>query len=281
MKTVNFQSLLVVILILSACTKSGIFPPSYFPGENFTGTNTGLSDAFFPISASLPDAGATNNKANETSETISLPIQKTLELNVSELHRKVKNISWSMNGREIAKGNNARVTLNSIGIGKLSVAFKEVESGKQHNKELKLYAFQQKSISINIKPETLICGKVAIGIKQTLTSFNNEIIGPAYSKSTVQQICSTNSNYSAGIARVAVNIYDRNSTISIDLIEPNEVKNDNSIWLGLLFFWIKLGESTKIIPKTVYQTSSFSASATNNFSNGTYTLGNTTLTIED
>lgn len=255
---------------------------SSLPGpHNNVNTPSGLSDEFFTVSATIANFNSAETKVGEASGSLNVPVQKQVKLNVNEFHRKVKNVVWKVNGKQIGGGNDLNTTFQNIGLNKLSVSFKETESGRQHDRDFDLYTFRQKFLSVTIVPQSAICGKVAIGVKQTLTSFSNEVIGPGYEKTTVQDICQTHSNYTARIARLPVSIYDTKATLSIDLIEPSEIKSDNSITLGLLFFWIKLGATTRIVPRTVYQTVDFPASITNDLGNGTYTSGNVTLKIEE
>lgn len=285
MKNLKRFTIATLIVCFISCSKEDLPPIPFHHSDSYTYNDKGLDDSFFDISASLPNLNNTASTINESGGSIILPVDKNLNLNVKEVHRTVKSVKWIVNGKVIATGNNASVELLNkgidIGVGKLNVEFTEEKSGRKHNKELKLYAFKQVNISVQITPKTNICGEVAIGITQTLTSFGNEKIGPLYMEKSIQNICSSGQNKTAGIARIPLNIYDKKTTFSIDLIEPLKSTSNRNSGFWILFFWIGFSSSNVTIsPKQIYQSDSFTASATNNVSFGNFTSGNTVLTIE-
>lgn len=277
MKT-NVTTIIALFIILSACTKSGIdLTPPGIPSSPNPSTPQGRPTSFFKIDAAINNFQGTNAKISERNDMISLPVNKSVVISIDEFFGKVKDVKWKLNGSDIASGNQTDLSIPQKGVHKLGVEFKEVESGKNHSKEIKLYAFQQKYLSVIIKPKTEICGKVAIGVTQTLGGYHNEKIGPSYYKESVQQICS---GTSARYARIPVSVYDDRTTFAIDLIEPQEVKSDGGFKFCLIFFCLGMNGGTYITAKQVYQTDTFNNSLTANVSNGTYTSGNTTLTID-
>ncbi len=85
-------------------------------------------------------------------------------MRVGESHRKVHDIQWNVNGKQIASGNDATITIPEIGVYTLNVKFKETESGTAHNKAIKLYVYKEVNLSAMITPNKNICGEVALGI---------------------------------------------------------------------------------------------------------------------
>lgn len=286
MKLLNIIVIGFIAIALVSCSKQGWFPTPLGPIENVSSTvKSGLEDSFFKISAGLSTGSGTNGEITEADGKISVPVDKQLTLSIDEFFSKVKDVKWKINGNVISSGNKSTIQLDKqnidIGVKKMYVEFTEVESGKKHNKELKLYIFKQKYISVLISPKSNICGEVAIGVTQTLNSYNNEKIGPAYIKESIQNICSNSQNKTAGIAKIAMNLYDPNTSFTIDLIEPLVSSSNNKLGFCFLFFCFGTSiNNTTITPKQVYQSDSFSASATNNVSFGSFTSGNTVLTIE-
>lgn len=287
MKSLNNIVIGFIVIALVSCSKSGYLPTPFGPMGNgsSTITNSGLGDAFFNISAGVPTGSGVNADVTEFNGKISVPVDKVLTLKIDEFHAKVKDVNWKVNGNVVASGNNVPIHFNKqnvdIGVRTMNVEFTEVASGKKHNKELRLYVFKQKDISVLITPKSNICGEVAIGVTQTLNSYNNEKIGPVYIKESIQNICTNSQNKTAGIAKVAMNVYDPNTSFTVDLIEPLVSSSSNKVGFCFLFFCVGTStNNTVITPKQVYQSDSFSASATNNVSNGKFTSGNTVLTIE-
>lgn len=270
--------ILVLFALLTSCTKPGIdLRPPGFSGVNNPSPPKGKPTSFFKIEANVDNFQGVNPKVTEAYDMITLPANKTITISVNEFFAKVKNVKWKLNGSDLISGNNVDVTIPAMGVHKLSVEFKEAESGASHNKEIKLYAFKQKYLSVTIKPQGEICGKVAIGVTQTLAGYGNEKIGPSYFKESVQEICS---GASAKYARIPVSVYDDKTSFAIELIEPQEVKSDANFKFCLIFFCFGVNGGTYITAKQVYQANSFSAAQTSNLSNGTYVSGNTTLAIE-
>ncbi|HOZ84216.1 MAG TPA: hypothetical protein PK191_01925 [Niabella sp.] len=286
MKNLKQITVAAIITCLVSCSKGDLVPP---PLKNYNNSSTfsskGFEDNFFEISAAMPNLNNTTTNIQEMNGSITLPVANQLTLMIQENFAKVKDVKWKVDGSTIASGNLAPIVLEKQGVGigvrKLNVEFTEVESGKKHNKEIKVYIFKQVYLSLQISPGSNICGEVAIGITQTLNSFGSEKIGPVYLEKSLQNICSSSQNKTAGIARLAMNIYDRNTSFSIDLIEP--LKSTKTTKAGFCFLFFCIGGSTTtttISPKQVYQTDNFSASATNQVSFGKFTSGNTSLTIE-
>lgn len=285
MKNLKQITVAAFITCLVSCSKEDLVPPPLKKTETYSLPKKSYDDSQFEISAVVPGINNTNSNITESNSSITLPVDRQVNLTIKETFAKVKDVKWLINGTTITTGTVAAVELNKkgfdIGIKKLNVEFTEVESGKKHNKELKLYVFKQVNISLEISPKNNVCGEVAIGITQTLGSFGNEKIGPVYIDKSIQNICSTSQNKVARIARLAINIYDPNTSFSIDMIEPLRVTTKNT--LAFCFFFICIGvptTTTTISAKQVYQTDNFSASATNQVSFGKFTSGNTSLTIE-
>ncbi|MGC4235284.1 MAG: hypothetical protein QM594_20100 [Niabella sp.] len=273
MKNFKFVTLALVLIVVIGCSKKGIFPHPLNPDTDFK--DDGLSDEFFRLSATANGS----QKINEDENSITIPYNTSVALSVNELHRKIKDVKWIVNGKTIASGNNATVSINSIGINSFNVEFKEVSSGKKHNRQMKLYVYKEMNLSVVITPGKNICGEVAIGI--TSVSGNGNKIGPLYLINSVQQICTGESNKTARIARVPVKVYDTNTSFSIDLIEPNKTTTKTNA--GFCFLFLCMGGSfskTVLNPLQVYQTDNFSPAVTNNLKPGQYTSGGTVLTLE-
>lgn len=276
----QFFLIAAIALLVISCTKDSLSPFSLNPQTNLNwNEKPGLSDNYFTISAKISDM-ANTPQPKEVSNAISLPINRSMTLNLSSPSRQVKDVVWKVNEKTIANGNNANATLTAMSVGTLSVAFTEVESGKKHDKKIKLYAFKQMFLSVSIQPNVSVCGKVAIGVGQQLGSFN-ERIEQSYITASQQDICTGKTNSTARIARIPFSIYDPKTTISIDLIEPKEQTTNNSVSFCLLFFCLSAGgKSTYITPMQVYQTVTFNPAATSNCSPGSYTLNGTKITLE-
>ncbi len=273
MKRSILLSVVLLLTVLTSCRKLAPFPISNAPTSDFK--QQGLSDDFFATSASFNG----NQNANEIDRTLSIPFNTQTKLRVGESHRKVHDIQWNVNGKQIASGNDATITIPEIGVYTLNVKFKETESGTAHNKAIKLYVYKEVNLSAMITPNKNICGEVALGI--TTESSSAGKFGPMYLTNSVQQVCTTDTKKTANIARVPIKVYDANTTISIDLIEPN--KTYTTIRGELCFLFLCFGgSSTKTVvnPLQVYQTDQFSPSSTKNLKPGQYSSGGTVLTIE-
>lgn len=278
MKKQFLISIAVLFTLFSSCSKN-----DFLNGGGFGTTKPGLPDEFFTISAKPISFDNSSRGYTEKEGTITIPTGKQVTLSVSEIHRKIKDITWKVNGAAVANGNNVTATLSFFGAGKLTIDFTEIESGTKHSKELKLYGYKTIYISVSITPSIPVCGKVAFGLTQILHSYNNDKIGPYYEKTSVQNICTTGSANTAHIARLPINIYSTNTSLSLDLIEPKETTTSSSsgIFCFLFFCFGSSGSTTVLTPLQVYQTDTFSPVETSNLKAGTYTKGNVTLTIEE
>lgn len=282
MKSLKDALTITLVFLFTGCTKADFFPDPLGLSKDYDYEDPGLDDDYFTVSGTLLNINNYKAEVKEENGGITLPTNKKITLSVKGFSREVKDVEWIANGTTIAKGNNVDATLSSIGLGILNVKFKEVESGKKHNKEIKLYAFKQLNLSVEITPNNNICGEVAVGVSQTLTSYGNEKIGAFYLENSVQNICTSGTNKSARIARIPISVYDNKTNISIDLIEPQKTTTKDKVGFCLLFFCLGSSSySTTVTPKKIYGTDVFYASTTKNLTPGKYKSGNTTLMIED
>lgn len=257
----------LVLTVLTGCRKLSPFPEY---------KQQGLSDDFFKLSASI-NGGAS---ISENEGALTIPFNTPVKFNISEASRTIKNVEWIANGKKIAADNDAVISINDIGVYDLNVKFKETSSGSTHNRTLKLYVYKEITLSATITPNKNICGEVAIGI--TTESSNTGKFGPNYLLNSIQQICTTDTKKTGSIARVPIKIYDANTSISIDLIEPNKSTSTKTHFgFCFLFFCVGGGANNTVVnPLQVYQTDQFSASLTKNLKPGQYATGGTILTIE-
>ncbi|GAB3010386.1 hypothetical protein GCM10027051_10150 [Niabella terrae] len=266
------------MLAFMSCKKSSLFPDPFHIDNADAFEDRGLPDDAFGLSAAMAGSAGSTIEVREEKGTIYLPVQTRLTLKISEISRAVKNLKWTLNGKVIASGNNVAVTLATMGAGNLNVSFTEAGSGVKHSRDLQLYAYKQMTISMVIHSKVPVCGPVAVGISSSSPVLN---VAPLYLENSIQNICTTESNNTARIARVPVKVYDAQTSFSIDLIEPNKVTTKNATGFCILFICFGGSSShTTVNPKQVYQTDTFLPSQTANLSPGTYTSGGTQLTLE-